>query len=78
MSYQQIDTPQPISLSDPHQHATSPPTTTMQPQQQQPTPASQAAAAEDLLHLPTIGLFQDHCCKIYMSFSGPHESFKNN
>ena len=86
-SYQQMDTLQPFSPSDPHQHTTSPPTIQQQepPQPAQPPPPTQAAAEVDLLHLPTIGLFQDYRCE--MSFSGqlliyrssePPESSKNN
>ena len=83
-----MDTPQP---SDPHQHVTSPPITAQQepPQQSVPLPTPvviRAQAAVDLLHLPTIDPFQNHCCKmpflgqllIHRSFSGPPELSQNN
>ena len=81
--------PQPFSPSDTHPQTASPPTiTTQEEHQQQLSPIAatdslavsrpQAAATIKPLHLPTIGPFKDHCCKIYTSFSEPPKSGKNN
>ena len=69
MRYQQINTPQPFSPSDTHPHVASPRRTQPQepPQQLAQPPSSDpspSSGCNRLLHLPTIGPFQDYCCKI--------------
>ena len=73
-----MDTTQPFTPSDPHQQAASPPTTQQQELPQHLAQLRAQAAAIHLLQLPPKGTFQDHCCKMSTSFSGPTESFQDN
>ena len=72
------DTLKPFSPSDTQpEDASFPISTAQQEHQQQLVSRPKATAAVEPMHLPTIGPFHDHCCKIYRSFSGPPESSKN-